>query len=230
MIEIVWTALETRLTLSADRPQLLIIENPREFYRAVDMLATQFDGGEGEFVFLGNGERVVASKVGDVILDVFHLDFNDKKILGLLYKKLEKNYQTGAFICTLNKINGEAGNFLEDLFFTTSLSLSYEEMQISDILKSYTVRVQKTYETFLEKLICYINLLVELKNIEIVCFVNLKSVLNDKDLMQLYAHCQNEKVAVLLIESAKIRPLLKLEKAIIITEDLCEIVENYTDL
>ncbi len=230
MIEIVWAALETRLTLSADRPQLLIIENPHEFYRVVDMLATQFDGGEGEFVFLGNGERVAASKVGDFVLDVFHLDFNDKKVLGLLYKKLEKNYQTGAFICALNKINSEAGNFLEDLFFTTSLSLSYEEMQISDILKSYTVRVQKTYETFLEKLICYINLLVELKNIETVCFVNLKSVLNDKDLMQLYSHCQNENIAVLLIESAKIRPLLKLEKAIIITEDLCEIVENYMDL
>ncbi|MBQ3502162.1 MAG: hypothetical protein IJA72_00660, partial [Clostridia bacterium] len=59
-------------------------------------------------------------------------------------------------------------------------------------------------------------------------FVNLKSVLNDEKLLKIYVHCRLEQVGLVLIESCKKeRPLLPCEKAIIITEDLCEILENY---
>lgn len=58
-------------------------------------------------------------------------------------------------------------------------------------------------------------------------FVNLKSVLSDEKLLQVYAHCRREQVGLLLIESGKQRPLLPNERAVIITEDLCEILENY---
>lgn len=51
--------------------------------------------------------------------------------------------------------------------------------------------------------------------------------LDDNDLQLLYKHCEMQKVSLLLIESSKKRSVLSQEKAIIITEDLCEIVENY---
>ena len=78
-----------------------------------------------------------------------------------------------------------------------------------------------------EKIICYLNVLIELKKCEFVIFVNLKSVLSDEKLLQIYKHCQMEQIGVVLIESKKQRPLLPQEKAVIITEDLCEILENY---
>ena len=57
-----------------------------------------------------------------------------------------------------------------------------------------------------------------------------RSVLNDEQLQQVYAHCQAEQVGVLLIEDEKRRNLLSCEKAVIITEDLCEILENYEEM
>ena len=53
--------------------------------------------------------------------------------------------------------------------------------------------------------------------------------MDDEKLQQVYAHCQSEQVGLLLIENGKHRALLPNEKAVIITEDLCEILENYEE-
>ena len=63
------------------------------------------------------------------------------------------------------------------------------------------------------------------KNAKFFVFVNLKSVINNDELLQIYKHCKLEKVGLLLIESSE-RSRLKNEKMVIITEDLCEILVN----
>lgn len=65
------------------------------------------------------------------------------------------------------------------------------------------------------------------KNPSFFVFVGLKDVLNDEDLQQLYNHCRLMKVGLLLLESSKKRPLLSEERGIIITDDLCELTENF---
>ena len=54
----------------------------------------------------------------------------------------------------------------------------------------------------------------------------IKDILSDQDLVALYKHCALQKVGLILLESSKKRKLLPEERAIIITDDLCEIVEN----
>ena len=92
-------------------------------------------------------------------------------------------------------------------------------------LNSLIVRGEQEKKVFLEE----INALIELKQCEFFVFVNLKSVLSDEKLGQIYAHCRAEQVGLLLMEDGKRRPLLPCEKAVIITEDLCEILENYEE-
>ncbi len=116
---------------------------------------------------------------------------------------------------------------LQDVFIDIPFQLTFDDIGIQSLLKACNVKIENTYDSFLEKIINYINILIYLKNISFVVFVNLKSVLNDDELAALYKHCLNEKIKLLLLESYKSRPLMQTEKAIIITEDLCEIVENY---
>ena len=171
--------LETELVISSETTQLLIIENPSEFYSLVSMLYKQIEGEEGDFVFLANNQPINCSKSAFMIVDLFNFDLNDKKI------------------------------------------------QPIDFFKSVSLKFEKTYDTLLEKIICYVNALIELKGCEFFVFVNLKGVLSDTELSMLYKHCSLEQVGLLLIENSKCRQLLSNEKAVIITEDLCEIVENY---
>lgn len=115
---------------------------------------------------------------------------------------------------------------MQNLFDTVDFSLDYSEISLEDLLKACNVKPAKVYDSFLEKLICYINIFTELKSIRFFVFVGLKDILSDEDLLSLYNHCSLQKVELLLLESSKKRSLLSCERAIIITDDLCEIVEN----
>ena len=227
-IQLAHVHLETRLTISEEYVQLLIVENPTEFYHMVSDLDGQFDGREGTFVFSTGGQIVPAIKYGAMISDLFHFDLNDKKLLTLLYKRLE-SVAFGDKIAFFNDLTAKTVAVLEEFFVFVPFTLEYDELQPSDYLKASGVKFAKVYETLEEKLVCYINALIELKQCEFFVFVNLKSVLSDEKIEQIYAHCRAEQVGLLLIEDGKRRKLLPCEKAVIITEDLCEILENYEE-
>ena len=227
-IQLAHVHLETQLTISEDYVQLLIVENPTEFYLMVSDLDGQFDGREGTFVFSMDGQIVPAIKYGAMVSNLFHFDLNDKKLLTLLYKRLE-SVVFGDKIAFFNDLTAKTVAVLEEFFVSVPFALEYEEPQPSDYLKASGVKFAKVYETLEEKLVCYINALIELKQCEFFVFVNLKSVLSDEKLGQIYAHCRAEQVGLLLMEDGKRRQLLPCEKAVIITEDLCEILENYEE-
>ena len=228
-VQIAHVHLETQLTIMDEYVSLLIVESPNEFYNMVSDLDGQFDGKDGAFVCSIDGQIVPIAKYGAMVSDLFHFDLNDKKLLTLLYKRLE-GVAFGDKLVQFNALTAKTVEFLEEIAFTTPFALEYDEPQPSDYLKASGLKFAKVYDTFEEKLVCYINALIELKGCEFFVFVNLKSVLSDEKLQQIYAHCRREQVGLLLIEDSKRRQLISCEKAVIITEDLCEILENYENI
>ena len=218
--------LETPLVLSEEFVQVLIVENPTEFYQMVSDLNAQLDGEEGGFAFSYNGQIIDPSKRGGIISDLFRFDLNDKKVVNLLHKKLE-GIAVGEKFALFHELSAKIMEFLSEVSYCVPFSLDYNELQPTDYFKSAGVKFEKNYDSLEEKIICYINALIELKQCEFFVFVNLKSVLSDEKLAKVYEHCRLEQVGVLLVESKKQRPLLFCEKAVIITDDLCEILENY---
>ena len=227
MITIVNPDIETEIVLSEEKTTVLIAESPREYYKLVTEMAKALDGDPSDFSFWSDSERIKPDKCGEMLLNVLSFDLSDKKIVSLLFKKLQSNYLDIGLLAELNKINAGVGVFLQELFGTVDFALDYDELTIEDLLKACAVKPSKAYESLLEKIVCYINVFIELKNIEFFVFVGLKDVLTDDDLKLLYDHCALKKVGLLLIERFKERPLLAEEQAIIITDDLCEIIENY---
>ena len=227
MINIVNYKIENPLTVDDGQVQLLVIESPSEFFSVVSELQNQLDGEDGDFVFKQNDKDVSFNKIGFLVTDLFNVDLNDKKLQNLLYKQLEKELASDEdLFVQFNEINACVLTFLQNSSFRLPLAIEFDELSLQGVLKETVLKVQKTYDTFLEKIICFINLLVALKNIRLMVFVNLKSVLNDDDMQALYAHCQHEKVGLLLIESTQPKTRLKGEHMTIITSDLCEIVAN----
>lgn len=227
MITVSNPKIETQIELSTQYVSLLIVENPHEYLNFVSEMRKAIEGEPSDFTFWENTTQLQPSKIGEILLNVFSFELADKKILSLLYKKLQSNFYEGEHILSLNKINAQTGLFFQSLFNTIDFSLDYSELELEDLLKVCAVKPAKTYQSFLEKLICYINILTELKNVKFIVFVGIKDVLSDADLVALYNHCALQKVGLFLFESSKKRKLLQTERAVIITDDLCEIVENY---
>ena len=185
-VQIAHVHLETQLTIMDEYVSLLIVESPNEFYNMVSDLDGQFDGKDGAFVCSIDGQIVPIAKYGAMVSDLFHFDLNDKKLLTLLYKRLE-GVAFGDKLVQFNALTAKTVEFLEEIAFTTPFALEYDEPQPSDYLKASGLKFAKVYDTFEEKLVCYINALIELKGCEFFVFVNLKSVLSDEKLQQIYA-------------------------------------------
>lgn len=228
-IKIAHVHLENPMIISEEYVQLLVVENPGEFYRTVSALDSQMDGGEGDFAFSREDKLISPEKSGVMISDLFHFDLNDKKLVNLLYKRLD-GVALGDKVAQFNELQMRTVSFLEELSFCVPFALDYDEISPTDYLKAAGVKFDKVYDSLEEKLICYINAWIELKGCEFFVFVNLKSVLDDEKLQQIYAHCRAEQVGLLLVESGLRRPILPCEKAIVITEDLCEILANHTEM
>lgn len=225
-IRVAHVHLETTLEISEERVQVLVVENPRTFYEMVVDLEKQMGGGEGTFAFSADGRSIEPHTCGEWVSDVFHFDLNEKKVLNALYKRLEQT-AFGQSLPHFNELTSKTVAFLEEISLQTAFALEYDEPQPIDYFKAAGVKFAKTYDSLEEKLICYINALVELRKSEFFIFVNLKSVFDDEQLSRLYEHCRREQVGLLLLESGKPRPFLAEEKAVIVTEDLCEIVAGY---
>lgn len=226
MIEIVHPDYEEPLILRHDSPSLLVVENPSEFYKTVEELRKQFDGGDGDYIFSENGREVSVFDKGFFIPDPFVLDFEDKKLTNALYKYIEKSYVQSDHILKLNELNTEIFAFLQSLTYDYDFILEHCEMSLPALLKAVDMHAASHYDGYLEKLICFMNYIRELKKIEFFVFVNLKTVLDDNNLNDLYSHCETEKIPLLLIESNCSRKKLPCERQKIITEDLCEIIVN----
>lgn len=228
-IQIAHVHLETPLVLSDNFVQVLIVENPTEFFNMVTDLCGQFEGSQGTFVFSSGLDIINATKCGTLITDLFNFELNDKNITSLLHKRLEAVVFSEKLV-EFNALTSKMMEFLGNISFEFPFLLQYKEPQPTDYFKASGLKLENDYESLEEKIICYINAMIELKKCEFFIFINLKSVLNDDKLLQIYKHCRLEQVGLLLIESKKSRPLLSSEKAVIITEDLCEILENYEEM
>ena len=216
--------LESEIKLTYDKIRLLVIENPNELYKKVTELIAQSNGQDGNFIIQEDSKDINFSKSIEIITDLLNIDMNDKKILNLLYKKLETNFNSSELIVDLNTINTRVEGLLEKLFSTVSVATSTSLANIIDYVKIFDTKIENTYDTFLEKIICYINALVELKNVKLFVFVGAKGYLSDDEMKELLLHCEREKVYLLFIESSIVRKLCDFEIATVITEDLCEIV------
>ena len=228
MITVANANIETPIELTPENPVVLVEENPSEFYRAVSSLINAFSDEESGFTFWKGDEQISPSKHGEILTNTFGFDFADKKIINLLYKRLQNNFLEGSFQADFNLINAKICNFLSDLCSTVDFSLDFDELTTENLIKTCSVKPSAVYNSLLEKIICFINIFTSLKNISFFVFVDIKSVLSDDELQKLYKHCSLHKIALFLIESSKKRSFLAEEKAIIITDDLCEIVENFS--
>lgn len=222
--------IETPIVLEENSPIVLYIENPREYFNTINRLIDAFNGELSDITFWEGDTQIRADKSGELLVDLFSFELADRKIINLLYKQLQKNFLDGILLLQFNKASTEVEKFLQELCETVDFALDYDDIGLEMLLKGCSVRPAKNYDSFLEKIICYINIFSQLKNISFFVFVGLKTILTDEELSMLYKHCELNKISLLLLEAVKSRPRLSVERVIIVTDDLCELVENFTEI
>ena len=182
---------------------ILTIKDPKCFSHLIGILNDKINGLESNEIFLldDKEEELKLEKNAYMILDVFNIDYNSKKILSKIYdiisENIKKNQDYVIENIALNLRNYIISEINELPFEFTMKS----ELDIPEILKIYNLKIDgEMYHSILEKIELLIDLLATLKISNILIIPNLKSFLGDVELVELYKYSLYNNINLLIIE------------------------------
>ena len=211
--------IEKNFVIDSGKIYNINIENSQYFNRLINGL---IDLDEDIFIFSENYELSNFSKNSLIIMDIFSLNPNSKKILTTLYNRIEKNYLSNEDKEHIYKINSDILNILEKISLELDVEVEYEcDFDFIKILNSYQFRFKENGQTLLERLITFIKANLEIKSFDFIIAINLLSMINEKDL-----EIMQKELELLQITLININSISKINKNIVdyttIDDDLCE--------
>lgn len=223
-MKIVHPLLERPITFTENEVQVLAIENQHAFTSFVSELVDQTNGSEGDFVFSREDVPVALSKEAEIIINPLNLDCNQRRIVNRLFTILSDLAIGEDFYLETVTLRGAICQYIQKLTEGVPFPLAFnEEPGINDILKAAGVHFDFESSSFLSRLIDYFTVLQDFCHISLFVLVNIKTWLNQDDLLQLYKDAEYKKYTLFLIENSVQKSELPQEVLRIIDDDLCEI-------
>lgn len=200
---------------------VLVIENKKFYREIVNTLLNKLDIKNGNILLSNETELLEPHKNLFTFYDYYSFDIN-KYCLTKLYKKIRENTLEEYFDETniiKHKIEEYIYKIIED--YGEYLEIN-GEIDIVSMLKSLDVKIKNYPEISIDKLIDYMCIISELFNIDNFCFINLKDIFSEEELIEFYKYIRYNDFKVVLVENKKSK-ILKTENIFLIDEDLCEI-------
>ena len=189
------------------------------------MLWKQCETGEGEFVLSEAYKEKRLDKEAEVIVNPFHLDLNNRKILTKLYQELKES-ALGTRLEETLKLENHLEQYIIGLCDDVDYPLTYKsEMDIIALLKMFEVKLDETDTDVIERLVQYVKLMHAVLKIQLFVFINFKDFFSEDVLEELYKTLLYEKIGLLLVERHESHSINK-ERLTIIDKDACVIYDR----
>lgn len=204
-----------------DKVSVLAIKDTKCFTNTIQEINDEINGIESDEIFLlddKENELKMSNKMY-MILDLFNIDYNSKKILGKLYDKISKNIENSGETKLQNlfiEVRKSIVEEINELPFEFTMS---DDIDIINILKLYNLKVDiLSYETILERIEFFIDLNATLNIFDVIIIPNLKMYLSEEELIELYKYSLYNNVKLLLIEK-NFTQKLEYEHILVIDEE-----------
>ncbi|MEZ7736845.1 type II-A CRISPR-associated protein Csn2 [Gemella sanguinis] len=191
---------QRQIVLEDNLIHTIVFENKKYYRENILELIRQHKGYEGGFILSNYNREVSFDKNSYFISDLFNIDINNKKIISKVYGELLKNVVDD--IAEYNKITSYIREYFETLVFNNNLDLEYnDEIEANLLLKLGDFKIQFEESNYLEKLIKFLKVLVELCNIKVIFIVGLYRVFSVKEVEKIYKEVCLNKINIINIES-----------------------------
>jgi CRISPR-associated protein Csn2 len=180
-------------------------ENPVLFRSFTENLWKQSNGMDGE-IYLTKGDKPVKlHKEGCVVFNPYDIDVNDKKVLNHIYSEMQELAEQDCYVKKA-EINAAIVSLLDELETSLPYPLEYSlELDFSQLLKLYGVKVEMQCAGLMERVVCYIRLIHQVLGVELFIFVHFLDYFSLEEVEQLEEMVRYEQIFVLLIEN-KVSP------------------------
>ena len=178
----------------------LILEN-KVYYREIILeLLRQHKGLEGDFVLSEKNKDIAFDKNSYFITDLFNIDINNKKVLTKVYATLQKQVEED--IVEYNQLTSVIKRYFERLVFNNNLDLEQdEEIDVMSLLKLGDFKIHFEESNYLEKIIKYMKVLIDLCGVKVIFLIGLHSIFNDDEIRQFYKEICLNKIKIVNIET-----------------------------
>ena len=212
------------IKMAENQITIVVVESPQVFADVIQEIFAQIQGKEGLFVLSDRDKTITISKEAEMIFHPFALNCNEKRMQQKLYQAVSAVAEE-EFVSETVEINAHVVSYLDELLAKLPYGLTFElEMNVSGLLKLYAVRVECSAENLLEQVVNYLRCLQTFCHTAVVFFVNLKTYLNESELLLLYQFVYCNKIQVILLENMQREPLQG-ENICILDKDMC-IIES----
>ena len=211
------------ITFNNNNINCLEIENKSYFYKIVNDINNISVGNVIEDVIFTDDEykELNLSNKINIIFDYFNFDFNSKKIISIINKKVNDNISINDkdnLSKLYNRIRKIYLPILNDMDLNIDINNDFD---LDLMIKLLNITI-KSKDNLLDNLFLLIDIEKELNINKIIVFINLKQYLNKNELIELYKYLLYNNVVVLLIDSQSYGICNEYEKKIIIDEELEE--------
>ena len=178
----------------------LILEN-KVYYREIILeLLRQHKGLEGDFILSEKNKDIAFDKNSYFITDLFNIDINNKKVLTKVYATLQKQVEED--IVEYNQLTSVIKRYFERLVFNNNLDLEQdEEIDVMSLLKLGDFKIHFEESNYLEKIIKYMKVLIDLCGVKVIFLIGLHSIFNNNEIKQFYKEICLNKIKIVNIET-----------------------------
>lgn len=210
------------IELPEDKVTVLVLEHPNRFLNFTTQMYNQINGIDEQWTLSKKGKILPLNKNCELIVDLFSLDINQRKLVSALHNQLEATICNTELLLNWNNIYPVLASFAEKVLEESEEHLIYRnELDIKDFLKFMNISFCASAQNTVEKLIDYLTLVSNVLGIKLFILCNIKSYLSQKQLGYLYEQAFYKKFHLLLIENHVSKQIFKEERVIIIDKDDC---------
>ena len=224
-------SLENDITFTEEYINVLQIQDKKLFTNVINSLNDNINNIEDtkeRIIILDNDIEIKIEKEVLMIIDVFNIDFNQKKIQSALFQKIEKIYQQeyerlSDFQTHFQSLQINAMDVWEDLPFEFEYK---DSIGVQEYLKLLGLKIAMgDRDSKIIDIVLMIIDVVEYFGIaKLVVFTNLKLYLSQKELEEVYKYIMYKKVMVLLLETGDEKECVKNEKILFLDSDYDELM------
>ena len=217
-------SLENDIIFSEECINVLQIQDKKLFANVINSLNDNINGIQNtkeRIIILDNDTEIKMEKEALMVIDLFNIDFNQKKIQSALYNKIEKIYKQefermSEFQTLFQKLQL---NVL-DVFNEFPFEFNYKDsIGIQEYLKLLGLKISNNKGEIIDKIFSLIDAVEYLSVAKLLIFVNLKLYLSDDELNEIYKYAMYKKVNILLIETGEEKEPIKNEKILFVDSD-----------
>ena len=203
--------------------QKLVVESPAVLSEFVVDFKLQLAGKEGKWVLSHDGEVLKIRDHCELIISIFDVDVNQRKMLNVLYEDLSEEVLNTELLADWQNINGTLESILNQASGNLGYDVRYGELELKSLFKAIELKFREREDGYAEDLLEYLQLVSDVRKIKIFVLVNLSSFLTTEEMAYLYEQAFYKKYYLLLLDAQNGCVDQEVEKTIIIDKDYCVI-------